>query len=387
MTRAGSNGILEAVTGAARPWPLPAVAALVLTVLASGCGGPAGTERRGSPPVPVRVGTVERRTVPVTFRAIGTVEPMETVAVKSRVGGEVVAVRFREGQTVAAGDVLFEIDARPYVAALSQAEAILARDEALLAKAEADVTRYAELVAKDFVTREQFDQVTANAASLRATVAADRAAVDNARLNLEYCTVTAPVAGRTGALAVKLGNLVKANETVIVTINRTRPIYVAFAVPAKLLPQLLARRAAGIAVTAAIADDPGAAEQGTLAFVDNAVDQTTNTVLLKGVFANAEERLWPGQFVDVTVTLGEEPDRVVCPAAAVQTGQSGQYVFVVTPQGTAEQRPVVVARADERDAVISSGLAGGETVVTDGQLRLVSGAAVEIAGERRGGRP
>lgn len=356
-----------------------AVVGVGLAVLATGCGGPARTERRGAPPVPVRVGTVERRTVPVTFNAIGTVEPVETVEVKSRIGGELVAVRFREGQAVAAGEVLAEIDPRPYAAALEQAKAILARDEALLAKAEADVTRYAELVAKDFVSREQYDQVVAGAASLRATVAADRAAVDNASLNLEFCTITAPVSGRTGTLRAKLGNLVKANETVLVTINRTRPIDVAFAVPAKLLPQVLARRSASIAVAAVIPDDPGPAEQGTLAFVDNAVDQATNTVLLKAAFPNAEERLWPGQFVDVTVVLGEEPDRVVCPAAAVQTGQAGQYVFVVTASGTAEQRPVVVARADEREAVIESGLSAGETVVTDGQLRLAPGAPVEIA--------
>ncbi len=365
---------------ARRGWAVFGAAVLLL----GSCGGREGGAGRGAAPVPVRVGTVVRRTVPLAVRAIGRVEPVETVTVRSRVGGELVKVLFREGQAVAVGQVLFEIDPRPYAAALSQAEAVLARDEALLAKAEADVARYAELVRKEFVTREQYDQMVANASSLRATVAADRAAVETARLNLEYCTIKAPVPGRTGALSAKVGNLVKANDTLLVTINRTRPIEVAFAVPAKLLPQLLARRDSGIGVAATIPDGVGSVEEGTLTFVDNAVDPATGTVLLKGTFANPEERLWPGQFVDVTMTLAEEPDRVVCPAVAVQTGQSGSYVFVVAGDGTAELRPVVVARADERDAVIESGLAGGETVVTDGQLRLAPGAAVTVKDESSG---
>ncbi len=222
---------------ARRGWAVFGAAVLLL----GSCGGREGGAGRGAAPVPVRVGTVVRRTVPLAVRAIGRVEPVETVTVRSRVGGELVKVLFREGQAVAVGQVLFEIDPRPYAAALSQAEAVLARDEALLAKAEADVARYAELVRKEFVTREQYDQMVANASSLRATVAADRAAVETARLNLEYCTIKAPVPGRTGALSAKVGNLVKANDTLLVTINRTRPIEVAFAVPAKLLPQLLAR--------------------------------------------------------------------------------------------------------------------------------------------------
>lgn len=363
-----------------------AVAALAL--LTGGCGGADTTQARVSPPVPVAVATVERRTMPVSFRAIGNVEPIETVAVRARVGGELQRVLFREGQSVDASESLFVIDQRPFAAALAQAEAILAKDQALLAKAEADVARYADLVAKDFVTREEYDQMTANAASLRATLAADRANVENARLNLEYCTITAPVSGRTGTLSVKLGNLVKANDDKpMVTINRTRPIYVAFAVPAQYLSEVLARRDDGIKVVAVIPNSGGLTEEGSLTFVDNTVDATTGTILLRGTFANPAERLWPGQFVEVTVILGEERDRVVCPAAAVQTGQKGQYVFVVGAGGTVEVRPVKVTRSDERDAVVGEGLAGGETVVTDGHLRLVPGAAVEVKAPGGAGSP
>jgi len=356
-----------------------AVAVAALLAATSSCSRGESSAGRSVAPVPVRVGKVERRTVPVTFRAIGTVEPLETVAVKSRVGGELVQVLFREGEMVRAGAPLAVIDRRPYAAALAQAEAVLARDQALLEKAEADVARYATLVAKDFVTKESYDQMVANVAALRATVAADRAAVDLARLNLEYCTISAPISGRTGALTVKVGSLVKANDDrPLVTIHRTQPIQVSFAVPAQYLEPVLARRASGIKVLAALAEGEGAREEGSLTFVDNAVDVATNTVLLKGTFANQNERLWPGQFVQVTVVLGEEPDRVVCPAAAVQTGQSGQYVFVVQGGNTVEVRPVVVARADEQEAVVAQGLEGGETVVTDGQLRLAPGVKVEV---------
>jgi len=327
----------------------------------------------------VLAAVVTRRPMPVTFRAIGHVEAVETVAVKARVGGELKRAAFAEGQIVRAGDVLFTIDPRPYRAALAQAQASLARDEALLAKAEEDVRRYEGLVEKDFVTREQFAQLTATAASLRAAVAADRARVDSAELDLSFCTVATPVSGRTGNLRVKPGNLVKANDdTPLVTINRTDPIHVAFSVPAQLLPSVLERRGERIAVQATVPGLAGEPPRGELTFVDNAVDTATGTILLKATFANREERLWPGQFVDVTVILGEEPDRVVCPASAIQIGQQGAYVFVVGGDQTVELRPVVVARVLQGDAVVASGLAGGETVVTDGQIRLVPGASVVL---------
>lgn len=380
------TALRAAAVAASRRPVYTSLAAAAVAVLAGSCDGKNPSQGRGTPAVPVTVATVQRRTMPVSFRAIGNVEPIDTVAVKARVGGELERVLFREGETVSAGQTLFVIDQRPFAAALAQAEAILAKDTALLAKAEADVARYAGLVAKDFVTKEQYDQMVANAASLRASVAADSANVEAATLNLEYCTITAPVSGRTGTLNVKVGNLVKANDDrALVTINRTRPIYVSFAVPAQYLPEILARRGSAVRLTATVPDARGAKEEGTLTFVDNAVDATTGTILLRGTFENDAERLWPGQFVDVTVVLGEEPDRVVCPAAAVQTGQRGQYVFVVGDDRTVESRAVVVERSDEQDAVIGRGLAGGETVVTDGHLRLVPGARVEIKEPVTGG--
>jgi len=344
-----------------------------------GCGGSEGGARSAPPPVPVLAAKVERKTMPVSFRAIGNVEAIETVGVKARVGGELQKVGFAEGKSVRAGDILFTIDPRPYRAALDQAEALLARDEALLAKAEDDTRRYAGLVEKDFVTREQFAQITSNAAALRAAVAADRAKVESAKLDLSFCTITAPVSGRTGNLMVKLGNLIKANDDrPMVTINQTEPIYVSFAVPAQLLPAVLQRRAAAVGVEAVVPGAAGPPASGTLTFVDNAVDTSTSTILLKATFPNRDERLWPGQFVDVTVTLGEEADSVVCPSAAVQTGQQGQFVFVINDDQTVELRSVTVDRMDERNAVIAVGLTGGETVVTDGRLRLVPGGHVVL---------
>ncbi len=354
--------------------------ALVLALVVSGCGG-SSTTQRGAQPVPVTVAMVDQKTMPITIRAIGNVEAIETVAMKARIGGELLRIPFREGDTVRRGDVLFVIDPRPYESALAQAKAMLARDQALLAKAEADITRYADLVKQDYVTKEQYDQINADAAALKAAVAADEAAVLTARLNLDYCTITAPVTGRTGNLNVKTGNLIKANDdNAMVTINQVSPINVTFAVPAQQLPAVLAHRSDGIHVLAALPEDTSEPAAGTMTFVDNAVDTATSTILLKATFANQDERLWPGQFVDITVILGEESDRVVCPASAVQTGQQGRHVFVVLDDNTVELRPVRVNRMDEHDAVIDDGLTVGETVVTDGQLRLVPGTAVEVKG-------
>jgi len=353
---------------------LPAVAAAFL----AGCGE-GRQQRRAQPAVPVTAAKVVQKTVPVTVRAIGHVEAIATVAVKARIGGELQKAWFTEGQNVAKGSTLFTIDPRQYEAALRLAEAQLAKDRALLEKAESDTKRYEGLVKQDFVTKEQYDQIIATAAALRAGVAADQASVDNARLQLAYCTITAPVEGRTGNLNVKVGNLVKADDaSPLVTINQIRPIFATFSVPAQLLPKLTRRNDDHIAVTATLPQSSSAPETGELTFIDNAVDTATGTILLKATFANRDERLWPGQFVDVVVTLGQEANRVVAPAPAVQTSQQGQFVFVVKDDETVELRPVKADRMDETDAVIESGLAAGETVVTDGQLRLVPGAKVEI---------
>ena len=263
---------------------------------------------------------------------------------------------------------------------------MLARDQALLANAEVDVTRYSKLVQQDYVTKEQYDQVVANAAALKASVGADEANVASAKLNLEYCTITAPVSGRTGNLGVKVGALVKANDDkALVTINRMSPIYASFSVPAQHLPEVLAQRGDHVTVLARLPGSGEPAADGRLTFVDNAVDTTTSTILLKATFPNQDERLWPGQFVELTVLLKEEPNQVVCPAAAVETGQQGQHVFVVSDDGTVDLRPVTVKRMDERDAVIEQGVVPGETVVIDGQLRLVSGTTVQVKGDSGSG--
>ena len=352
--------------------------------LLAACGG--GAQQRKAPPaVPVTVAKVVQKTMPVTLRAIGHVEAIATVAVKARIGGELQKVWFTEGQTVAKGATLFTIDPRQYDAALRLAEAQLARDRALLEKADADTRRYEGLVKQDFVTKEQYDQIIATAASLRAGVAADQATVDNARLQLAYCTITSPVEGRTGNLNVKVGNLVKADDTTpLVTINQVRPIFASFSVPAQYLQSVLSKVAGSIRVTAAASGGTAPPAEGTLTFVDNNVDPGTSTVLLKATFPNKDESLWPGQFVDVTLILGEEANRVVAPSVAVLTGQQGQFVYVVKDDETVDVRPVKVARMDETDAVVAQGLAAGETVVTDGQLRLVAGARIAA---RTGGAP
>lgn len=364
--------------------------ALVAGALAA-CGGGGPDTPRALPPVPVRVARAEQRTMPLAVRAVGHVESIATVAVRPRVGGELQKVHFDEGQAVAKDQVLFTIDPRPYQATLREAEARLVRDQALLRKSEADLVRYADLVKRDFVTREQFDLITATVESMRATVAADQASVDSARLQLDYCTVAAPVGGRTGSLLFKAGNLVKANDDkALVTINQTRPIYVSFAVPAENLPSVRGKAGDGLRVNAFLPAENGKPEAGKLAVIDNEVDMATGTVALKAVFPNEEERLWPGQFVDVELVLEQQQGRVVVPAAAVQTSQQGTFVYVVGDEGAVELRPVQVARQDEHDAVIDAGVQAGETVVTDGQLRLVPGARVEVKegiGSATGARP
>jgi multidrug efflux system membrane fusion protein len=340
--------------------------------------GPGGAAA-GPPPAPVIAGQVVRKTVPLRLRTIGRVEPIATVAVRARVGGELTTVWFTEGAAVTRGQTLFTIDPRPYQAALAETEARLARNQALIKKAQIDAARYEGLVKQDYVTKEQFDQMVTNVAALEAQIAADQAAVDSARLNLSYCTIAAPVAGRTGTLMIKAGNLVRANdERAMVTINQTRPIYVAFTVPAQYLAAVQGRLRDGLQVSAFAPERPDQPFAGQLSFIDNAVDAATSTIQLKGTFENATEALWPGQFVSVVLTLGDEADRVVAPATAVQTSQQGQYVFVVGGDGSAELRPVKVNRQDETEAVIDSGLQGGETVVVEGHLRVVPGGKVAV---------
>jgi multidrug efflux system membrane fusion protein len=332
------------------------------------------------PPVPVSAAMVIQKTVPVQIRAIGNVEAYSTVAVKSQIGGVLMRVHFREGEYVNKGALLFTIDPRPYEAALRQAEANLAKNTAQLENSRKEVRRYAELVKKGYVAQEQYDQISTNAASFEAIVNADLAVVENARLQLKYCYIYSPITGRTGNLIADEGNLIKANaDTAMVVINQVQPIYVTFSVPEQNLPEIKRYMAEGkLGVEAFLSKEDVNPEQGVLTFIDNAVDVATGTIELKGTFANKGKRLWPGQFVSAVLTLTSQPNAVIVPSQSIQTGQKGQYVFVIKNDLTVEDRPVIVGRTLNSETVIDKGLQSGERVVTDGQLRLVPGARVEI---------
>ncbi len=333
--------------------------------------------------VPVKIGQVSLQQVPLQIRAIGNVEAYNTVAVKALIGGEVISVNFKEGQDVKQGALLFQIDPRPYQAALKQAEAQLAKDVAQAKNAEEQAKRYQILVQKDYVSRDQYDQYRANADALLATVDADRANVENSRLQLAYCTIRSPIDGKVGSVLVNLGNIVKANDVTMLTINKIMPIYVTFSVPEKNLADVKKYMLAkSLKVEALILGDENRPAQGRLTFIDNAVDTTTGTIKLKGTFENRDRRLWPGQFVNVVLTLTTESNAVVLPAAALQSGQQGQYVFVMKSDSTVEYRPVTVARLHGEFAVIAQGVQQGEKVVTDGQFQLTAGTRVEVKGEQ-----
>jgi membrane fusion protein, multidrug efflux system len=337
-----------------------------------------------APPVPVTVDTVVQKTVPVTVQTIGNVEAYTSVSVKARVGGELQRVHFQEGQEVKQGELLFTIDPRPYQAILKEAQAKLARDQALLKKAQDDARRYARLIKDDLISREQYEQITSNAQALAATVQADAAAVEHARLQVGYCYIYSPVSGRTGSILINQGNLIKAEDekNAIVVIHQIQPIYVSFAVPEKYFPEIKAAMAKGeLPVSAVIVGDKPHPVQGVLTFIDNQVDPTTGTVRLKGTFKNSEKLLWPGQFVEVSLELASQPNALVVPSEAVQTGQGEQYVYVVKPDQTVDYRAIKVERIMNGEAVVQSGVAAGEQVVTDGQLRLVPGARVQIKPE------
>jgi len=335
---------------------------------------------QGPPPVAVQVAQVKRQDMPRLVQAVGTVVSPRVVQVRPRVGGLITAVHFQEGELVREGQLLLEIDREPYENALREAEARLARDRALLAKAEADLARAEALVAKDFITKEQLDQARANVQQLQAAVAGDRAAVDQARLQLSYCRITAPASGRAGELAVHPGNLVKANDDKpLVTIVQVAPVDVSFAVPEVYLPELRRlAKSAELVVQATARSDGALAASGKVTFLDNAVDPRTGTVLLKARFANEDGALWPGQFVDVALQLGKVPGALVVPVAAVIPAQQGDSVFVVKPDSTVELRQVKLAGKVGEEVIVAQGLAEGETVVTDGQIRLVPGARVEV---------
>jgi multidrug efflux system membrane fusion protein len=290
-------------------------------------------------------------------------------------------VHFREGDDVKKDDLLFTIDPRPFQAQLHQAEANLARDTAQAENAASQLRRYRDLVNRGIATREQLDQMTSNAEALQASVKAAAAAAENANLQLQYSTIRAPISGRAGALMVHAGNLVRANDTApLVVLNQISPIYVAFSVPERSLADVRQAEAAhSLRVEAAIPDAKGPAERGTIAFIDNAVDAATGTIKVRGTFENSARRFWPGVFVNVLLTLRVEPQAIVVPSRAVQDAQQGQYVYVVKADQTVESRPVTVARTVGDQAVVTAGVAPGETIVTDGHLRLAPGKRVTIA--------
>ena len=350
---------------------------------AAGAGRGNAAGRGGlNAPVPVTITPVVQKSVPLEILGIGTVIAATTVAVRAQITGEMTSVHFKEGEDVTQGEVLVELDKRPLQAALAQAEATLQRDIAQANNAKASAARYRDLQQRGIATREQVDQITSQAAAMEATVNADTAVIQNAQVQLDYATIRAPISGRTGLLQVHPGNLVRGQDTnPIVTINRITPVYVSFAIPEAQLPELKRYMTAGsLSVRAQPSGDTDAPSIGRVNFIDNAVDVTTGTIKVKGTFPNEDRRLWPGQFVNVTVTLTSDPKAIVVPSLAVQTGQQGTYVFVVKPDQTVDLRMITVARTKGADSVIQDGLKAGETVVLDGQIRLVPGSRITVKG-------
>ena len=389
----------------------------VVAILAlDGCNGGGSTthaapQRRGEGAVPVVVTTVTQKDVPIDIQVIGNVEAYSTISVRAQVGGQLVNVYFHEGDYVKKGDRLFTIDQRPTQGQLNQAEANLAHDIAALAQAEANLardsaqeryaqtqaTRYEALFKEGVMSKDQTDQIRSNADALTQAVNADKAAiesakaqvasakssVENAKVQLGYTSIASPIDGRTGNLTVKQGNLVAANTMDLMTINEVSPIYVTFSVPESNLPDIKRFMAAGkLPVLVTPQNDASTRETGVLTFIDNAVDMTTGTIKLKGTFENKDRALWPGEFVRVTLRLRTQPNALVLPNQAVQTGQEGQFVYVVKQDKTVEFRPVVTGARVDQDLVIEKGVRPGETVVTEGQLRLAPGARVQLPGDR-----
>ncbi len=378
----------------------------------SGKGG--GGRRGGGGDVPVTVTTAGQKNVPVEVQVIGNVEAFSTISVKAQVTGQITNVYFHEGDFVKKDDMLFMIDQRPLEALLNQAQANLARDEAALGQAqanlakdqaqsryaEAQAARYAQLFDQKIISRDQAEQTRANADAIAQAVAADRATietvkanigasratVENARVQLGFTTIKSPITGRTGNLTVKQGNVVTANNMELMTINEVEPIYVTFSVPEAQLASVKRYMAVGkLPVRVRPQDEAGAEEVGTLTFVDNSVDMTTGTIKLKGTFPNADHKLWPGEFVRVILRLTTQQNAVVVPNEAVQTGQNGSFVYVVKPDRTVDSRPVTTGARVDQDLVIESGLEPGETVVTEGQLRLAPGSRIVVRDGRGGG--
>lgn len=340
------------------------------------------SDRKGkgstAPPAPVVVITATAQTIPLTITAVGNVSASSSVAVKSRVMGELMNVHFTEGQEVAQGQLLFTIDKRPFEASLREAEARLNRDRAQLVKAQDDLKRFERLVSGGYTSREQYEQAQTDVATLKATVQADQAAVESAALQLAYCSITAPVAGRAGAVYMDQGNIIKANdEKQLVNIDTMEPVYVVFAVPEMYLPVILAQqKVQPLPVTAT--PKGGENVQGVLSLIDNTVDIRTGTIRLRATFPNTSRTLWPGQFVSVALEQGERENAIFIPLRCVLNGPTGTYVYTVTPDNKAAVQPVVLGPEYNDGFIVESGLKSGDRVVADGQVRLAPGLAVKI---------
>jgi multidrug efflux system membrane fusion protein len=362
------------------------ITALIFISVTTGCSKKTEPPK-GRPTALVVTAAATQQDVPLQIKAIGTIEASESVSIRTQISGELTKVAFREGQDVQQGALLFQLDPRNYQAAIRKAEATLARDLVIMENARKDYLRYSQLVKDGIVTQEQTEGYRTKAESAAADVAADQASVDSAREQLAYCTINSPISGRLGVLAVDRGNVVKANDTVLVTINKFTPINAAFTVPEKLLPEIKRYLTAGKVVVEA--ELPGTApktEKGLLSFIDNTVDATTGTIRIKAVFDNSGKQLWPGQFVKLSIILGTKNNAVVVPSQAVQTGQTGQFVFVVKADETAEIRPVVGGSVVKGMTVIEKGLQPGEHVVIDGQMRVIPGGKVEVKKQETGDR-
>ncbi len=346
-----------------------------------------GGGRGDSGAVPVTTAQAVEKSVPVVVTTIGTGEALSTVEIRAQVAGQLTSVQFTEGQDVEQGQLLFTIDSRPFEVAVSQAEASLAKDEAQAKNTEIMRARNEDLFKRELLSRSDYDTSVSTATSAAATVLADKAAIESAKLQLQYTKIVAPVTGRTGALLVHQGSLVRSTDvSPLVIINQIAPIRVAFAVPGQHLATIRAGQAK--APLQAEARTPGgstAVATGSVSFIDNTIDTTTGTIKLKATFPNTHHELWPGALVEIRLRLSEDPHAIVVPASAVQNGQQGQFVFVVAADRTVSMRPVTVARSDEQDAVVSSGLKAGEEVVTDGQLRLVPGSHITAKGAAKSG--
>lgn len=353
--------------------------ALALGLLACSKPGDDKTAASKAPPsVPVTLAPAEVRSVPYNIAAIGNVEPLASVSLKSRVDGQIIEVLIRDGQDVNKGQLMFQIDPRPFQIQLQQAEANLTRDRALLENTTAQEARYRDLLAQHYISQDGYAQVKANMDVAAANLRADEGNLANAKLQLEFTRIYAPINGRLGKVVLARGNLVKANDTnPLVVLNQINPIYVSFSVPEQMLPGIREAMAHGILPVHAAARDGAAADaSGELSFVDNAVDAGTGTIRLRATFHNPKNVLWPGQFVNVSLQLGEQKDALVIPAVAVLTGPKGSYVYVAAPENTVAMREVTVARITPEGAVIEKGLAVSDQVVVDGQSRLTPGAVI-----------